>query len=271
MNFAVIYSKKDEAGVNIIEKLKDYFLPQMQIIESNKDTINLENIDEKDERLRNVEFIIFATKHVSKAGDKTLCLHVPGNWRNADYGGKAGRICKASSLIQKYLFQKLEENHIQSKLENYKVTLECTHHGPLIEKPCCFIEVGGTEIEWNDKEAAEIIAKTINDFQNFETWKNQEENKKLKSAIGIGGPHYAPNFTKIQLTNKQIAIGHIIPEYALPLSDSIIMEIIAKTKERLTVAVIDWKGCGKSEDRQKIIDSLEKTGLEIIRTDQIDK
>jgi len=273
MKFAVLYSKKDQAGINIAEQLKHFFLPHVPILELSKDSIYSEDIDEKEEQLRKVDFIIFATKHASKAGKKSLSLHAPGNWRNADFGGKPGKVCSTSSLALKFLFEKLNENALKDNWE-HEITLECTHHGPLITRPCCFIEVGSSEEGWKDKEAAKIIAKTIADFQNFDGWKNEskEKNKKIKTAIAIGGPHYCPNFNKIQLSNlSNLAISHIIPEYHLPLSESMLQESIIKTHEHVTTAIIDWKGCGNSESRQKIIELCEKHSLQVLRTDQIDK
>ena len=46
MNFAVIYSKKDQAGKNIAEQLKHHFLPQVPIIEFSKDTTQIIDIFE---------------------------------------------------------------------------------------------------------------------------------------------------------------------------------------------------------------------------------
>jgi len=269
MNFIVLYSKKDEAGINITEELKKYYLPQIPIIELQKDSIFSENID-KDERLKNFDFIIFATRHKSEKGGKTLSLHAPGNWRNADFGGKTGKVCPTNALVLKFLFQKLKYNTEKEK-SDYPVTLECTHHGPLIEKPCCFIELGSSEEQWKDKKAAAIIAKTISDLQGFEEWK--ENNKKqTKIAVGIGGPHYCPNFNKIQLSeNSNIAFSHIIPEYCLPLNESMLKETIEKTKENIDVFILDWKGCGKSEERQKVVELLDKFGLNHIRTEKVEK
>lgn len=263
MKFAVVYSKKDEAGKNIAEELKKHFLPQVPIIEFSKDSINLEDIDEE-EQLKNTDFIIFATKHQSKAGELSLSLHAPGNWRNADFGGKAGKICKTSSQVLKFLFQKLNEN---AKQEDYKhnITLECTHHGPLIKKPCCFIEIGSNTEHWKDKKLGKIIAKTISDFQNF------IPKKEMKTAIAIGSPHYCPNFNKIQLNNKDIAISHIIPEYALPLNESMLKQAIENTQEQVDLAIIDWKGCGNSKSRQQVISLLDKFGLSHIKTSDIEK
>jgi len=269
MNFIVLYSKKDIAGINIAEELKKHYLPQIPIIELQKDSIVSENID-KDDRLKNFDFIIFATRHKSEKGGKTLSIHAPGNWRNADFGGKAGKICPTSALVIKYLFQKLKENAEKEK-SDYPVTLECTHHGPLIEKPCCFIELGSSEEQWQDKKTAAIIAKTISDLQDFENWKDKNK-KQMKIAIGIGGPHYCPNFNKIQLSQtSDIAISHIIPEYCLPLNESMLKEAIEKTKEPTNIFLLDWKGCGKSEERQKVIEIINKLDLKYERTEKIKK
>ncbi|MEK6886029.1 MAG: D-aminoacyl-tRNA deacylase [Nanoarchaeota archaeon] len=267
IKFAVLYSKKDEAGMNIAEQLKKFFLPQVPIIELTKDSIYNENIDDKDERLKNVDFVIFATKHQSKEGTPSLSLHAPGNWRNADFGGKQGKVCSTSAQALKFLFQKLNEN---AQKENYpnKITLECTHHGPLITKPCCFIEVGSNESGWRDKKAAEIVAKTISDFQTFKL----KPTKEIKTAIGIGGPHYCPNFNKIQLSEKSnMAISHIIPGYALPLTESLLKEAIAKTSENTDLIIIDWKGCGNAESRSKVLEIIEKLGIAHERSERIEK
>ncbi len=268
MNFAVLYSRKDEAGMNIAEQLKKMYLPQVPLIELTKDSIDCEGIDEKEEKLKNAEFIIFATKHRSAAKVPSLSLHAPGNWRNADFGGKPGKICPTSALALKFLFQKLNEN----ANGKYPITLECTHHGPLISKPCCFIEIGSEEEAWKNKELGEIIAKTIADFQNFSKWEEKEENKKIKTAVAVGGPHYCPNFNKIQLSNfSKVAISHIIPEYSLPVSESMLREAIEKTKEHTDFILVDWKGCGNSESRQKITAIIEKMGLAVERTERIGK
>jgi D-aminoacyl-tRNA deacylase len=264
MKFAIIYSKKDEAGMNIAEQLGKFFMPQIPIIEVAKESIFSENIDDKDDRLKNVDFIIFATKHQSKEGTPSLSLHAPGNWRNADFGGKPGKICLTSTRALKFLFQKLNENAKQADYQ-HKITLECTHHGPLITRPCCFIELGSSLEGWKDKKGAEIVAKTIADFQKF------QENKDLKAAIGIGGPHYCPNFNKIQLNSNEYSIGHIIPEYALPLTESMLKEALEKTKENPDLVLVDWKGCGNSESRQKVIEIIEKLGLKHERTERIEK
>jgi len=266
MRFAIAYSKQDPAGKNIINQFKKIgFAPDIPIIELKKQSIFSENIDKLPE-FKNIDFIVFATTHKSEKGNPSLSLHAPGNWKNADLGGKPGKVCNTSAFILKYLFQQLNEQAKKDKeiSNKYEVTLECTHHGPFIEKPCCFIELGSSEKYWKDEAAAKIIAKTILTLQNY----NPSLNEKYIPVIGIGGPHYCPNFNKIQL-DTNYAISHIIPEYSLPLTKSILQEAEQKTKEQVKEIILDWKGCGNSEDRQKVVEIIEKAGLKYKRTKEV--
>ncbi len=271
MRFAIIYSKLNSAGKNIVEEFKKLaYAPQIPIIELKKETVYSDDLNEKNyPELKNIDFIVFASTHRSEKNFPSLCLHAPGNWRNADLGGKPGRVCNTSAYILKYLFKNLNENYEKYKAtlsQEYNITLEVTHHGPLIELPCCFIELGSNEMQWNDLQAAKIVARAIFSLQDYssiftENW---------IPAIGIGGPHYAPGFNKIQL-NSNYALSHIIPEYSLPLIEQMLAEAEQKTKEQIKEVLIDWKGCGKSEQRQEAIKMIESFGLKHKRTNSIEK
>ena len=260
-NFLIVASKKDKAGINITTALSqykhhDFYLVDEEIIHDH--AYNKSRFEEYD-------FIIFASKHQSEKGGKTLSIHAPGNWRDADFGGESGKVCPTSALFLKQTFEKLNENVKEHELKDYQVTLECTHHGPLINKPCIFIEIGATETEWNDRRAAFVVAKTIN--QITEEFK---ENPYNEVAIGIGGPHYCPNFNKIQL-NSNLALSHIIPGYSLPLTEEMVKEAVEKTDEEVDFALIDWKGVKTSEQRQQVIEILEKLYINYKKTSEIKK
>jgi len=264
MRFAITYYKHNVAGANIVNQFKQFaFTPQVPIIELKKETIFSEDLSEKNyPELKNIDFLVFASTHRSEKGDPSLCLHAPGNWRSADLGGQPGKICPTSSSILKYLFQQLDKNYQESKQtlsKEYNITLEVTHHGPLTEIPCCFIELGSQEPEWKDETAAKIVAKTILSLQDY------KPNKNNIPVIGIGGPHYAPNFNKIQL-NSNYAISHIIPEYALPLTESMLTQAEEKTTEQIKEILIDWKGLGNSESRNQVIEVIDKLGFKHKRT-----
>ena len=249
-NYLIVASKQDKAGVSITTSLSQFGGFNFHLVEGS--VLHKENLE--DFRLSQFEFIIFASKHESEKKEKTLSIHIPGNTNeNAEFGGEPNKICPGSALFNKQLFQNLKEIAKEHQLdEKYQITLECTHHGPLINKPCVFIEIGSTETEWEDRRAAFVIAKTIK--KTVETFK---ENPYNEVAVGIGGSHYCPNFNKIQ-ANSNIALAHIIPQYSLPLNEAVLKETLEKTQEEVDFALLDWKGLGNAEQRKQVIDLLEK-------------
>ena len=268
MRFGIVYCKDNIAGKNIVERFKEMsFSPQTPIIELKKEILYSEVNNKKYPELKNIDFLFFASTHRSKKGDPSLCLHIAGNWRGAELGGEEGKVCISSAFIMKYLFQKLTENTKKEKYvyEKYKISMEATHHGPLVSIPSCFIELGSLEEEWRDEKAAKIIAQTILDLENVEF---KDLNKKnWKATMAIGGGHYCLNFNKLQL-NSDYAIGHIIPDYSFPINEQIIKEAEKNTKEQIEEVLIDWKSM-KSEERQKILNVLDKVGLKYKRIDNI--
>ena len=148
MKFTIIVSRKDIAGVNIAKHLEELGINVTYV---GCNIINAEDIDKTLE----ADFIIFASKHKG-AKNKMLSLHAPGNCKQADYGGKPEKVCPTSTLMLKHFFKILNKNK-----RDWNLTLEVTHHGPYIEKPCLFIEIGGSKEDWIQEEAGEIIAKTI--------------------------------------------------------------------------------------------------------------
>ncbi len=250
--YLIVASKNDKAGVNITTQLSqfgnyDFYLVEGKIIQT-------ENLDL--EKINQYDYVIFASRHKSEKKEKSLCIHAPGIWDD--------KICKTSALFNKFMFGKLHEVIKEHPLE-YNLTIEATHHGPLIEKPCTFIEIGSTETEWKDNRAGFVIAKTIH-----KTIQEFTPNIYREIAFAIGGPHYCPNFNKIQL-NSNVAISHVIPQYVLPLTEEMLKEAIAKTEEEIDFALLDWKGIGNAENRKQITDLLDKNYISYKKTSEIRK
>jgi len=259
--FLIVASKLDKAGINITTQLSQFGEYKFYLVD--KEIIYTENLDL--EKINQYDFIIFASKHKSESKEKTLSVHAPGNWRSADFGGAAGKVCKSSALFMKYLFEKLNQKAAESYLKEYKVTMEATHHGPLIDKPCVFIEIGSTEFEWTDRRAGFAVARAISDA--IATFK---ENPYHEIAIAIGGPHYCPSFNQIQLKSN-VAISHVIPQYVFPITEDVVSEAVSKTAEELDFVLLDWKGLGNAEQRQRVLEILKKLYLDYKRTSDIDK
>ena len=255
MKYLVVASKKDPAGVNITTQLSQ-FSPYLKNNELKfylleEDMLYNENLDS--EKINKYDFIIFASKHQSSSSvpTKTLSIHSVGNFTDASYGGKPGKLSSSSAQFMKHMFQTLEKQAKESFIDkHYEVTLEATHHGPLINKPCLFIEIGSTENEWKDKRAGFVIAKTI--IEAIETFKPLAHRE---IAVAIGGPHYCPNFNKIQ-SKSNVAISHVIPQYVFPLTGEMVTEAIQKTYEDVDFVLLDFKGLGNEESRKEIVSIL---------------
>ncbi|MCX8158437.1 MAG: hypothetical protein N3D73_02105 [Candidatus Diapherotrites archaeon] len=210
----------------------------------------------------NEDMIIFASKHSSKNGPKTLTVHAPGNWGKANFGGKNRTLSKTSASIIRNYIRNLNQKADKNECE---VVIEQTHHGPTVDKCSVFIELGSREEHYGDEKAANIIAETIIEKTIIE--------KEIKAAIGIGGMHYNKEFTKLMLRTN-FALGHMCPEYSLnELDFEMLAQAYEKTVEKVEAIVVDYKaiGCGeKKQSIKKLIDDFAKDkNLEVYRVRKI--
>ncbi len=259
--FLIVASKQDLAGINITTQLTQFGYFKFHLVK--EDILHKENLDL--DKINEFDFIVFASKHKSEKKMKTLSIHAPGNWRQNDFGGEKNQISKTSSQFIKQFFEKLHKTSKEYNLKDYKLTLEATHHGPLIDKPCAFVEIGSTENEWKDRKAGFVLAKALSD-----TIKSFTPNPYNENSIAIGGPHYCPNFNKIQLKSN-IAISHIIPGYVIPFEEYMIKQAIEKTDEEVDLVILDWKGLGRAEDRNRLIKILDELHMNYKKTSEIKK
>ena len=250
MKTAIIVSKKDIAGMNIAKHLEYYDLAScdasVHVLDT--DTVQADTIVDDVQ----ADFYLFATRHAAASGKPSLSCHIAGNWGEAEYGGVAGKLCMGPACLLKEAFLEL---HAQCSGMEHEITLEATHHGPLVEKPSLFIEIGSTEQDWKNMESGNAMAKVI--FTLLSRLKDVGE-KKYSIAVGLGGGHYPHRFNKIQLGSK-IAVGHICAKHHLHLLDeALLREAIAKSYPAFDFFLLDWKGLGKEKGRLvALLDSLE--------------
>ncbi len=269
--YLVVASKKDRAGINITTQLSQFRenpvasaikqAPGFDFYLVDGDITDTKSLDI--DRINSYDFIIFASKHQSEKPEKTLSVHSPGNFRDALYGGEKGFACRSSAVFYKQMFERLISNAEKHFLKEYNVTMEATHHGPAIDKPCIFIEIGSTETEWKDPRAGFAVAITI-----FEMIKEFKPNPYNEVAFAIGGPHYCPSFIKIQKASN-VAISHVLSKYVFPITEEMIKEAIEKTEEEIDFVLLDWKGLGPAEHRDKILSILNKLYLSFKKTSDI--
>ncbi|MBE3121431.1 MAG: D-aminoacyl-tRNA deacylase [Thermoplasmata archaeon] len=189
--------------------------------------IRHENIDTEVFEQLHIEpkIAIFLSRHRSKMGEPTLTVHPIGNFGDAKFGGKPKTLIPAAPRMMTHLLRLIKKNLQPTDLK-YQVCYEVTHHGPFLKIPTLFVEVGSTEIQWQQKEPASIIASSL--LELFAKYHYEEEfPNDIPVLLGIGGGHYAPRFTEVAVT-KNIAFGHMIPTYQIE-GGNIDDEILEKT------------------------------------------
>jgi len=210
--------------------------------------IRHENIDtEVQEQLHIIpEIAIFLSRHRSKTGEPTLTVHPIGNFSDAQFGGQPKTIVPAAPKMMTHLLRLIQKN-LQSTDLQYKVCYEVTHHGPFLKIPTLFAEVGSTEIQWQQKEPARIIATSM--LELLQSYHDEEGfPKEIPVVLGIGGGHYAPRFTEIVL-QKNVAFGHMIPTYKIDEGaiDDDILEKTMQATPGLTGVYLHKKDLKKSQ------------------------
>jgi D-aminoacyl-tRNA deacylase len=189
--------------------------------------IRHENIDTEVIEQLHIEpkIAIFLSRHRSKMGEPTLTVHPIGNYGDAKFGGKPKTLIPAAPRMMTHLLQLIKKNLQLTDLK-YQVCYEVTHHGPFLKIPTLFVEVGSTEIQWQQKEPASIIASSLLELLAKYHYEEEYPND-IPVLLGIGGGHYAPRFTEVALA-KKIAFGHMIPTYQID-GGNIDDEILEKT------------------------------------------
>ena len=182
-----------------------------QLITIEKLHIYAEEIDKdwKKQNGKEIDNIVFLSRHKAASGRPSLTVHPIGNWGNAEYGGKEAEISGVAPEWMTGLLLKIKENRISG----YDVCFEATHHGPLLETPTMFLEIGSSQTEWEKQEPAKALIKSLLDF----------ESAKGINVIGIGGGHYTPRFTEAAFSHE-VCFGHMIANYGVNVLTSELIE-----------------------------------------------
>lgn len=243
---SIVYSTANIASASIARALQENFsLPKVQFIQTDKHILEIPCDMQTD-------LIIVPSTHKSQSSMRTLTVHAPGNWCKADFGGKEKTLNFVHASKMKEILCSMNRQVKEKKLD-WNVSLEVDHHGPTCASPILFAEIGSTEKEWRDEEAAQIVAQAI--------WDALAHTKKCKCALGIGGGHYAPLFSKYELEKEELAMGHMLPKYRVDeVEYETFLQGVEKTVEKTEYAIIDWKGLD-SKQREKMILFCERAGL----------
>lgn len=151
--------------------------------------------------------LVFPSIHRSERNVPCLTVHPLGNFGDsAEVGGRPHLLDPTDPLLMANTLRALAE---QGGGAGLTATFEATHHGPELELPAMFVEIGyGT-----DPSPPPAAVRVLSELLPHITRASGD-----RIALAVGGGHYAPHFTDLAL-KRRWALGHIISRHALTTLD----------------------------------------------------
>ena len=267
----IVASTRDLAGVNIAQQIMQHYVFEKSSESFQQNPIYLKRIRNREVKLLFIneeiidtqfitdffkpELLVFVSRHSSVSRIPTLSVHTPGNLGKAEFGGVPKKVSVSPASAMKDALKEMETEREEMKLD-YEVSYECTHHGPSLDVPTMFTELGSSSKEWKDLKAAEAVAHA--------TMAAISKDSRYPAVLGIGGPHYNKKFTRMALTTEK-AFGHIIPKYAVSVVGAeMIRQCAERTVENVGTVVLDWKGI-TGEFKERLVKTVNEIGLSILK------
>jgi D-aminoacyl-tRNA deacylase len=168
--------------------------------------------------------LLFPSIHRSESNVGCLTVHPLGNPGGAaEVGGRPRVLVPADALRMVDALRRLAERREEA---NLPVSYEATHHGPALDLPAFFVEIGyGTDAA-PPEAAVRLLSEVIPEVRPAEG---------DRVALAVGGGHYAPRFTDLAL-KRRWAFGHVLSRHALTGLDA----STARAALALSVGASGW-------------------------------
>ena len=267
-------SSKDVAGVNIAQQILRHYpfsktrseFQENPVYHAEIDAQHVRFVTLKEETITaqtlpdhftNLSLIVFVSRHSSASGTPTLSVHTPGNFAAAELGGLPRTVSIAPATAMQTALKALKRYQQEMDLD-YAVSYECTHHGPSLNVPTMFVELGSSELQWSDANAAEAVAHAaMHAIRSFGV-------SNGTAVLGIGGTHYNQRFTQMSL-GDEAAFSHMIPKYAVRhVTAELLAHCVERTLEKVGGVILDWKGI-RSADKLGLLAALRDVALPCTR------
>ncbi len=155
--------------------------------------------------------MVFPSQHRSERGVRCFTVHPLGNFGPAEIGGSPERL---NPSAPRWMAGALRQLHEVGAPIDLGATFEATHHGPALDTPSMFVEIGFGDDPGPPEDAVRALASVLPDL---------EEDPLDRIAVGIGGGHYAPHFTDLA-RKRHWAFGHLVPKHVLALGRTDLLE-----------------------------------------------
>jgi len=265
----LVASLPDPASVNLRDRLLEaaewsvggeyqgrpfHQLRDMLMVSIERLHLHLDQVDKEVGQALNLEIdeVVFLSKHRAASGKPTLTMHPIGNFGKADYGGREGSLVPASPAFLSGLLRALSSS---AKGLPFEISYEVTHHGPFLDVPTTYVEIGSDETKWDNVEAAQAMAKALLNYVPADG----------PTVVGIGGGHYAPRFSEVTLV-KKVRFGHMVAKHVLDgRTDAEVLEIVGKAinASGTRFAYIHKKSFSRPEAR-RLNELLVSAGYEVL-------
>ncbi|RAH15346.1 MAG: hypothetical protein CMB56_003190 [Methanobacteriota archaeon] len=217
-----LLKKCDWDTMNPVEGFKSWRLGSVRLWWRDGWILNEDNLDyrwEKETR-EVVTEVIFPSRHVASSGTPSLTIHPIGTFQYSGpnkppFGGRPGDGPPPSLRMSSWMTDLKKKVEINGIKEEFSVSFETTHHGPWLNSPSLFIEIGSTEDKWGNSEAASVLADVIIDGLNLNNNSPVPSIAPKKVVFCLGGGHYAPQ--PMRLCDLGLTIGHMLANYALKI------------------------------------------------------
>jgi len=232
LNIEIIVSEKDPVG-RTAKKLFDF--------KEVKDDVT-------DFTYNDADAMVILSRHESSSHIPAFTVHYPGNPSEKAMGGRPKTLGIAFPRLLTSIYREMLKINV-----NIDKVIEATHHGPTLNKPVVFAEIGSSEEYWeNEKLVKELVNSVVNGIDKYQSISCE------KIAVGFGGPHYATYFSELA---KKYCISHIISKhYLTELDSNIINQVIQNSIDRIDTIIFDSVNRNL---RQKIMSSINSNNISI--------
>lgn len=207
----------------------------------NQSLLSLDYVDQLFAReLQSVEIhdsvadVFFVSKHAAASGTVSLTVHpigIPQLLEAGRYGGLPGKCSPPNHHIGSLYRSILKHVAKHEWDKTFQVTLEATHHGPYVEVPTCFVEIGSSEAEWSNENAGRIWARCLGQYFGMDPIPTVSDDPDTsKPSFGdhdefVEGCEYydeIENGTESGIVCMQIGGGHYVPKMNDMVSSTLI-------------------------------------------------
>lgn len=149
----------------------------------------------------------FLSRHRAASGQPSLTVHPIGNPGEAPFGGRPGAFSPAAARDMGALLRRLAHHRDAQELP-HDVSFEATHHGPFMDLPSLFVEIGSDEAWYDDVPSGRALAGAVTDVLDGDGFID------APIQVGVGGGHYVPRMNDLALSGDA-DFGHMLAAYAI--------------------------------------------------------